>query len=74
MLYSIPSIQILLSETQKDPTTQWLRVFFVFGSDSSGDLVRTQAARAYVYGLRRADYDSLDASDVRLPGSVCLAV
>ena len=43
-------------------------------SDSSGYLAGTQAARAYVNGLGSAVYDSLNTSDIGLPGSVCLTV
>ncbi len=40
----------------------------------SGNFTGTQAARANVNGLRGAVYDSLNSSDIGLPGSVGLAV
>lgn len=48
--------------------------FVYFNLDRSGYFAGTQAARAYVNGLRSAVYDSLNASDVGLPCSVGLSV
>lgn len=43
-------------------------------SDRSGDFTGTKAAGADIDSLRGAVYDSLDTSDIRLPGAVRLAV
>ena len=45
-----------------------------FNSDRSGNFAGTQAAGANVNGLGSSVYDSLNASDVGLPGSVGLSV
>ena len=50
------------------------RLLLYVKSNSSLNLAGTQAARANVDGLRCAVYDSLNASDVGLPGSVGFSV
>ncbi len=50
------------------------RLLLYVKSNSSLNLAGTQAAGAYVNGLSCAVYDSLNASDVGLPGSIGLSV
>jgi len=45
-----------------------------FNSDSSGYLAGTQTTGAYINGLGSTVYNSLNTSDVGLPGSVGLSV
>ena len=46
----------------------------MFNLNGSGYFSGTQTTRAYVHGLGSAVHDSLNTSDVGLPGSVGLAV
>ena len=67
------AVLFTIGTTQKRQSETALYSMF-FCSDGSGHLIGTKAAGAYTNGLVRSVHDSLDLSDVGLPGSAGPAV